>query len=102
MSPSYARLYLMRSLAMKRKNVAKLEERVRAGKCILDGCENKLQSRGLCDRHRQRWYQELRKQPNEDEKIRFEERSIQLGLILPDGEQSTWTRENPFAKALVS
>ena len=99
---SYARLYLMRSLAMKRKNVAKLEERVRAGKCILDGCENKLQSRGLCDRHRQRWYQEFRKHANEDEKLHFEERSIQLGLILPSGEQEKWTRENPFAKALVS
>ncbi len=102
MSPSYARLYLMRSLAMKRKNVAKLEERVRAGKCILDGCDGKCQSRGLCDKHRQRWYLELRKHTTEEDKIRFEERSIQLGLILPDGEQKTWTRENPFAKAMVS
>lgn len=102
MSSSLARLYLMRSLAMKRKNVAKLEERVRAGSCILDGCPNKVASRGLCDRHRQRWYQELRKHANEDEKIRFEERSIQMGLILPSGEQETWTRENPFAKAMVS
>jgi|GEM_PF-6382242 len=102
MIQNYARLYLMRALAMKRKNVAKLEERVRAGKCILDGCEGKVQSRGLCDKHRQRWYIELRKQPTDEDKIRFEERSIQHGLILPCGEQDTWTRENPFAKALVS
>jgi hypothetical protein len=99
---SYARLYLMRSLAMKRKNVAKLEERVRAGKCILDACDGKVQSRGLCDKHRQRWYTEFRNQPSQEDRIRFEERSIQLGLILPSGEQQTWTKENPFAKALVS
>lgn len=102
MISNYARLYLMRSLANKRKNVAKLEERVKAGKCILDGCECKVQSRGLCDRHRQRWYLELRKHTTEEDKIKFEENSIRLGLILPNGEQETWTRQNPFAKAMVS
>ena len=42
-----------------------------------------MQRRGLCDRHRRRWYHELRKLTTEEDKIWFEERSIQIGLILP-------------------
>jgi hypothetical protein len=99
---SYARQFLMRSLAIRRKNVAKLEERVKAGICILDGCGCAVESRGLCEKHRQKWYRTLRKLATDDEKIRFEENSIRLGLILPNGEQDLWVKANPFEKAMVS
>jgi hypothetical protein len=100
---------------MRRKNRRKIEHRVRAGQCILDvdvrdpagnptgekePCGNPCVSRGLCDKHRQRWYLELRKQPSKAAKTEFEQRCIQLGLILPEGEQAEWTHENPFAGAV--
>jgi hypothetical protein len=99
---SYARQYLMRSLAIRRKNVAKLEERVKAGRCIMDGCTEKCVSRGLCDKHRQRFYLEMRKLGSDEDRVQFEENCIREGLILPNGEQEKWTKANPFAKAMVS
>lgn len=99
MKTSLARHYLLRALAMKRKKRKELRERVKAGQCIIDGCDRQLGSRGLCNFHRQQWYREVRKQDSPEAKFQFEERSIALGLILAPGEQDEWTRDNPFAEA---
>lgn len=92
----------MRSLSIRRKNVAKLEERVKAGLCIIDGCTCAVKSRGLCDKHRQKFYIEMRKLGSDELRIQFEENCVREGLILPAGEQESWTKVNPFAKAMVS
>lgn len=102
MLQSFARQYLMRSLAIRRKNVQKLEDRVRSGLCIIEGCTCQVKSRGLCDKHRQKFYLEMRKLSSDEERIQFEENCIREGLILPSGEQEAWTKVNPFAKAMVS
>lgn len=102
MFTSYARQYLMRSLAIRRKNVEKLQERVRSGLCIIDGCTCPVKSRGLCDKHRQKFYLEMRKHGSDEERCQFEENCVRQGLILPAGEQESWTKANPFAKAMVS
>ena len=99
MNSNLASQYLMRSLAMNRKKVAGLRERVEAGKCIIEGCDLPLRSRGLCQKHKQQYYQELRKLPGDTERLQFKEDCVRDGLILPSGEQAKWTTKNPFAKA---
>ena len=102
MKSSVARHFLMQALAMKRSKIKELKQRVLSGCCILDDCKNPLGSRGLCDHHRQQWYRTLKKQNSPEDKIAFEEKSIQLGLILPSGEQDEWLKagSNPFEKAV--
>lgn len=100
MESSVARHYLMQSLAMKRSRIRELKARVQEGKCILEDCQNAIGSRGLCDHHRQKWYRTLRKQDTPEAKLAFEEKSIQMGLILRSGEQEEWTTDNPFSKAV--
>ncbi|EMI20504.1 hypothetical protein RMSM_02536 [Rhodopirellula maiorica SM1] len=89
---------------MERANEQTIKSRVLKGRCILDGCDSPLGSRGLCDHHRQKWYRTLKEEATEDKRNAFEENSIKLGLILRSGEQDEWIREqsNPFraAKAL--
>jgi hypothetical protein len=95
-----AQQFLMQALAMKRKNIGKLRQRVENGCCIIDDCKSAPVSRGLCDKHRQRFYTLLRSQDGDAAKIQFEQNCIREGLILPDGEQAEWTRQDPFAKAI--
>ncbi|GAA5510012.1 hypothetical protein [Novipirellula caenicola] len=104
MQLSLAKHYLMRALAMDRENEQTIKSRVLKGRCILDGCENPLGSRGLCDHHRQKWYRTLKEESTEDRRLEFEERSVKLGLILRSGEQDEWIREqsNPFRAAKAS
>lgn len=114
MNSSLARQYLMRSLAMKRSNQRKNEERVRSHTCILDveatdaegnatgemtPCGGKLGSRGLCDQHRQLFYRHLKELGSDEERLAFEERAVSMGLILPNYEQNRILRKDPFAKA---
>lgn len=102
MKESLARQYLMRALAMKRKNVKTIQQRVREGLCIMEGCGCKHVSRGLCDRHRQRWYLELRRLGSDEERAQAEEKAIREGLILASKEQEEILRavNNPFHKAV--
>ena len=101
MKTSIARQYLLRALRMKRKRSREIEirERVRNGLCIIDGCDKPFVARGLCDKHRQMWYQQVRSQDSPESRVEFEERAIQLGLILAPNEQREWTKDNPFAEA---
>ena len=92
----------MQALTMKRKNLQRLEQRVRDGLCLAEGCEEKCVSRGLCDAHRQEWYTDLRSYDTEEKRMQFEENSIREGLILASGEQRKWRRKSTFAAARVS
>jgi hypothetical protein len=95
-----AQRYLMQALAMKRKNVKRLKERIAEGKCIIDGCDRSYVSRGLCDSHRQAFYNALKLQDGKEAKLEFEQEQIREGLILADGEQGSWTSKNPFQKSV--
>lgn len=99
MNSGLAHRYLMQSLAMKRKNLRKIREKFATGKCILDGCDRPHSSRGLCDSHRQLFYQALRAQGDEAAKIEFEQEQIRQGHILASGEQMAWTSTNPFLQS---
>lgn len=89
----------MKTLA-KRRQSKRLEERVREGKCILEGCDRPIESRGLCAYHRQVWYRRLWSRPSDKDRAEFERRSVELGLILAPGEQQELQRDDPFAEAL--
>jgi len=97
MRAGLAHQYLMQALAMKRRNTKALKERVAAGKCLL--CDRPYRSRGLCESHRQLFYQALAKQPDEAAKLEFEQEMIRNGHILAEGEQGEWKSNNPFLKS---
>lgn len=97
MKAGLAHQYLMQALAMKRRNTELLKERVAAGKCLL--CDRPCRSRGLCESHRQLFYQALAKQPDEVAKLEFEQAMVSEGHILAEGEQAEWKSKNPFLKS---
>jgi hypothetical protein len=99
MKAGLAQHYLIQALSMKRKNVGKLQQRIENGQCIMDACESRCVSRGLCDRHRQQYYAALRQQDGDAARVEFEQKMIREGLILVDGEQQKWSSTNPFTKA---
>lgn len=99
MKANLAHQYLMQALAMKRKNIGKLRQRVENGLCIIDGCDSHCVSRGLCDKHRQQYYAALRQQDTDADRVEFEQRMVREGMILADREQQKWTTKNPFTKA---
>lgn len=101
---SLAKRFLLQSIAMPRKHVARLKKSVQDGHCILPTCNNtKLHARGLCNacylKYRKRL--EMKSQLGPDAALEFETRCIQQGLILPNGEMGEWRTEanNPFASA---
>lgn len=97
MKAGLAHQYLMQALAMKRRNTKALKKRFEAGKCLL--CDRPHRSRGLCDSHRQLYYQALKAQPDQAAKLEFEEEAVRNGHILPRGEQTEWRSNNPFLKS---
>lgn len=78
--------------------MSRMREKLSRGSCIIDGCDRKYVSRGLCDRHRQAFYRGLRAQDGQEAKIEFEQDAIRDGLILAEGEQADFTTNNPFLK----
>jgi len=104
----------MRAAESERQDTEKLRERVRAGMCILDvdvrkdgipngekrPCGCRMASHGLCHRHRQACYVQLRKLPSKAKRLAFEQEQIRLGRILPTWEQTRWLSDNPFTSEL--
>lgn len=91
--------YLMRSLTMKRSKQKQVEERARAGICIIDDCGCDTRSRGLCVKHMNAYYGLLRSKRSEQERLEFEELNIKEGRVLPPGEQRGYRRKSPFMEA---
>lgn len=102
MKSSLAHRYLMQALAMKRKNIRYLKSRIAEGLCICEGCNRPYVSRGLCDSHRQAFYNALDQQDGAAAKLEFEQDQIRDGSILASGEQAKWTSKNPFLKSQAS
>lgn len=98
-----AKKYLMRALSMEIKRKpdvqSKIEERVKRGICILDGCTRDIRARGLCDRHRQLFYLRMRQKPTDEDRLEYEETARRLGRILADGEQRSIRQDDPFVDA---
>lgn len=91
--------YLMRSLTMKRSKQKQVEERARAGICIIDDCGCAVRSRGLCVKHMNIYYGHLRSLSSDKDRIEFEELNIKEGRVLPRGEQRSYRRNSPFMEA---
>lgn len=70
-------------------------ERAREGSCLIDGCDQKATTRGLCDRHYQTFVRTKRDTPARERRA-FEEKLIRQGLILAPGAIRDLTSDNPF------
>ncbi|HMP78509.1 MAG TPA: hypothetical protein PKD54_03575 [Pirellulaceae bacterium] len=95
---SIARRFLMSELNLKRGVRKAVAERVRAGKCLIDGCDRTPVQRGLCTKHVQQFYARRRAQGDEAARLRFENKCIREGLILRPGEQERLTATDPFSQ----
>lgn len=96
---SIARKLLMGEIKVKRSLQQKVEQRACAGICIIDNCGEPMTKRGLCARHRNKYYNTLRGLTAEQQ-ISFEENCIRDGLILPVQAMRKYRQndDNPFAK----
>lgn len=79
----------------KRTLVAKIEERVKSGKCLVCEDEGKMK-RGLCGRHYMAFRRMQAAKPR-DERVDFEANAIREGKILAVNEVRRITTDNPFA-----
>ena len=79
---------------VKRSIAASVEQRVKAGKCLV--CESDATKRGVCDRHYMAFRRMLQSKPTE-EQADFEAAAIREGKILPVQEVRRITSDNPFA-----
>lgn len=79
----------------KRSKAAQVEERVKAGKCLV--CEMAATRRGLCFRHYQMYLRYVASKPRGDQ-ADVELRCIQEGRILAVNQVREIKRENPFAE----
>lgn len=72
----------MVQLKAKKGRQSVIEQRARQGVCIIDGCGKKGFKRGVCEHHRNRFYNGMRGMTDE-EKYEYEQNCIRDGLILP-------------------
>lgn len=102
---SVARKYLVEVLSMASKKIKKsVVQRVKSGLCLIPGCDGKIQGRGLCSVHRDKFYNEMRKIEGKEAQIEFEANCISEGLVLPAREQLSIMKQadNPFQSAKAS
>ena len=91
-----ARLLAMSNVTAKPSIREQVRERVRAGKCLIEGCDVAHVTRGLCQKH---YIAFLREQESrsEDDRAGFESAAIKEGLVLAVGELREIKSPSPFA-----
>ncbi|MEL6897942.1 MAG: hypothetical protein AAFP90_17725 [Planctomycetota bacterium] len=72
--------------------IAKIRARVEAGICIREGCGGAIRSRGLCQRCKNEFYNNLGELKSPEAKLAFEEKLIEECLLLYLYEQQRWQR----------
>lgn len=82
------------AVTAKRKVAGKVEERVKAGKCL--HCEAAGTRRGLCMRHYQQFLARMRERGNKAAQAEFEANAIREGKVLAIGQCREIKREDPF------
>ena len=88
----------MSALKAKRPLKQKVEERAKAGICLLDDCGLAAECRGLCKSHSVLFYVRVRSRPSKQAQADFEDECIREGLVLPLGQQRILKRNDPFSK----
>lgn len=95
MQAQLARLIAMSgSVAAKRSIAGQVEDRVKAGKCLV--CEESATRRGLCMNHYQTFLRRQREKGSPEEQAAFEEACIREGKILPVHQMRVIKRDDPF------
>lgn len=92
-----ARRILMAELEVPKRHRGRLEERVKAGHCIV--CNEKAEPRmvrGLCLKHYAEFRDEQLSRGGKEAQAAYEEDCVRQGLILPHGEQSRMKSNSIF------
>jgi aminopeptidase C len=69
------------------------KKRAKNGRCILTGCNESQDKRGLCQNHYQQFYAMLEKQTDKKD---YDERMVRVGQILKSGDIREINSPNPF------
>lgn len=68
---------------MKRSVKKVVQERASKKICLIDGCGCTAIGRGLCPKHKNKFYYELSRIKTDIERLEFEQRCINEGIVLP-------------------
>lgn len=90
------RLISMDQVTAKDAKRGEVLDRVRAGKCLIAGCQHETDRRGLCNQHYLVFIRTKKQFPMK-ERVRWEAAAIEEGLILAPGAIRVLTTPNPFA-----
>lgn len=95
---NFSRLLAMAGTTARRAIADRVRDRVIAGRCLHEGCECEVHSRGVCARHYSAFQREMQARGGKKEQAEFEAAAIEGGLILAVNEVRAIRRPNPFAK----
>lgn len=73
------------------------KEKAKAGACLIDQCQSKVRTRGLCKTHYHAFRSMARGIRDYHERMKFETQQIASGRVLPSHVIRELTQQNPFA-----
>ncbi len=74
------------------------EERAHSGRCIINRCANTMRQRGLCQKHINTFWSQMRSLATDEERSAFETKCLQERLILARQEMRRFNTKSPFTK----